>query len=138
MSAVLEAKQEPQEQVVPSHIVIGPDGQARVAGTGYKVRLMAGWHRYRGETPEQIQQGHPDLTMGQVYSVLAYYYDHKEEMDAEMDRKEAEAECMRAEAGESPVVKRLKEAGLLPIKHHLTDEQLYAELAEAKARKNAQ
>ena len=85
----------PHEQVVMSHIVIGPDGQARIACTGYKVRLMAGWHRFRGETPEQMQMGHPDLTMAQVYSVLAYYYDHKEEMDAEMDQRNAMAEKMR-------------------------------------------
>ena len=133
MSAVLEGQADQQEeqgtrnQVVASHIVIGPDGQARIAGTGYKVRLMAGWHRYRGETPEQMQQGHPDLTMAQVYSVLAYYYEHKEEMDADMDRREQEVERMRAEAGEPPFVARMKAAGLLPQKHTLTDEQLLAE-----------
>ncbi len=134
MAAVLESNQ--QEQVVASHIVIGPDGQARVAGTGYKVRIMAGWHRYHGYTPEQIQSdGHPELTLAQVYSVFAYYYDHKAEMDAEMDRDEAEVERMRAEAGEPPFVARMKAAGLLPIKHTLTDEQLMAEEeAEKQAR----
>jgi uncharacterized protein (DUF433 family) len=132
--AAEQKSQMQQEQSVPSHIVIGPDGQARVAGTGYKVRLMAGWHRFRGETADQMREGHPDLTMAQVYSVLAYYYDHKDEMDAEMDRKSAEAERMRLEAGESPVAKRLREAGLLTTKDTLTDEQLRIEKeAEAQA-----
>ena len=123
-----------ENNLVASHIAIGEDGQARIAGTGYKVRLMAGWHRYRGATAEQMQQGHPDLTMAQVYSVLAYYYDHKEEMDADMDRREAEMERMRQEAGESPFVKRMKAAGLLPHQYTLTDEQVYEELAEEQAK----
>ncbi len=117
-----------EPQIVQSHIVIGADGQARVAGTGYKVRLLAGEHRHRGYTAEQIQKAHPDMTLAQAHSVLAYYYDHKAEMDADMDQREADAERMRREAGEPPFVARLKATGLLPHKQITTDEELYAEI----------
>jgi uncharacterized protein (DUF433 family) len=135
MTTILESKKEQREQVVPSYIVIGEDGQARVAGTGYKVRIMAGWHRFRGDGPEEMQQGHPDLSMAQVYSVLAYYYDHKEELDADMDRREQEMERMRAEAGEPPFVARMKAEGLLPHKHPPMEDQLQV---EEKAERQAQ
>jgi uncharacterized protein (DUF433 family) len=123
-----------EREIVKSHIAIGEDGIARVAGTGYKVRLLAGEHRYRGYDAHQIQKAHPDLTLGQVHSVLAYYYDHKAEMDADMDRLEQMAERMRQEAGESPFVKRMKESGLLPHKNVLTDEELYAEIEPSDRR----
>jgi len=45
---------------------------------------------------------------------LAYYYDHKVEIDATIERQFQEVERMRAEAGESPVVKRLRAEGKLP------------------------
>jgi uncharacterized protein (DUF433 family) len=121
--------------VVESHIVIDETGIARVAGTGYKVRLLTQEY-LRGDSPERIQRNHSDLTLGQIYSVIAYYNDHKEEMDADMDRREKEVERMRAEAGESPIAKRLYELGYLPHKYTLTDEQVYAEIAEAKAQQS--
>lgn len=111
-----------------SHIIIDDNGTAYVAGTGYKVRLLAGEHRYRGADAEQIQKAHPDLTLAQAHSILAYYYDHKAEMDADMDRREEMVRKMRSEAGEPPFVTRMKAAGILPLRRVTTDEELYAEI----------
>lgn len=41
-------------------------------------------------TPEQIRDNHPDLTLAEIHSALAYYHDHREEIDpqiAESDRE---------------------------------------------------
>jgi len=126
MGAVLE------KQILPSHLAIGEDGIVRVAGTGLKVRLLAGHHRYHGYTAEQLTQAHVDLTLGQAHSVLAYYYDHKAEMDADMDRRNEMAERMRAEAEETPFVTRMKAAGILPHQETPAWEQAFA---KAKADK---
>ena len=47
----------------------------------------------------------PHLTMGQLHAALAYYYDHKAEMDREMEKELREFETLRAEniaAGKQP------------------------------------
>ena len=46
-------------------------------------------------------------------STLRYYYDPKTEMDAHMQRSAQEVERLRAQAGESPLRKRLREMGKL-------------------------
>jgi hypothetical protein len=60
-----------------------------------------------------LQFQHPYLTMSQIHSALAYYWDNKEELDADIKRREEYAEKFRREAGESPFVARLRAQGLL-------------------------
>ena len=54
--------------------------------------------------------------MGQIHSALAYYWDHKEELDTDIARRSAFAERMRREAPPSPFVERLRAQGLLPVR----------------------
>jgi hypothetical protein len=51
--------------------------------------------------------------MSQIHSALAYYWDHKAELDSDIERRESYAERLRAEAGEPPLVARLRQQGLL-------------------------
>jgi hypothetical protein len=51
--------------------------------------------------------------MSQIHSALAYYWDHKEELDVEIERREEYVKQAEKEAGESPFVARLREQGLL-------------------------
>ena len=46
----------------------------------------------RGLDPEEIRRQYPYLTLAQIYTALAYYYDHQAKMDAEIaeDLKEAD------------------------------------------------
>jgi len=44
-------------------------------------RIAYGW------SPEELRFQHPYLTMGQIYSALAYYADHQEELDADIQRR---------------------------------------------------
>ncbi|NES02345.1 MAG: DUF433 domain-containing protein [Okeania sp. SIO2F4] len=55
-------------------------------------------------TPEELQENYPHLSMSQIYSALAYYWDNQPEIDAEK---------LRREVGESPLVKRLKAEGVI-------------------------
>ena len=113
--------------VLESHIIIDDAGTAKVAGTGYKVRLLAQEHIGRGYTAEELRQAHPDLSLGQIHSALAYYYDHKDDMDADLERRRLEVERLRGDSGEPPIVTLLKAEGKWPYPFSLTDEQIRAE-----------
>lgn len=66
-----------------AHIEPNASGEPIIAGTRIKVRMIALARIAHGWDAEEIQRHHPDLSLGQVHSALAYYYDHKEEMDRE-------------------------------------------------------
>lgn len=96
-----------------THISLDDRGVAWIDGTNVKVievvvdRVAWQWG------PEAIQLQHPHLSLAQIHAALAYYYDHQAEFDAQMARDTQEVEALRAQAGESPVAKRLRAAGLL-------------------------
>jgi uncharacterized protein (DUF433 family) len=87
------------------------DGHARIRGTGFKVRMLAEEHLITGADAMELQRGHPQLTLSQVYGGLAYYYDHKEEFDREIDELRELAERMQAEQGESLLARKLRAIG---------------------------
>ena len=92
------------------HILMMKDGRAMIAGTRMKVEYIAAAANHQKLSPEEICKYWPALNMGQVHSALAYYYDHKE--DVERLIKEGEefvAEMRRQnEPFQSEFAKRLK------------------------------
>lgn len=53
-----------------------------------------------GKTPEQMLVQYPSLSLGQVHSAIAYYYDHPDEIEAALQEEqdwEAQHEHLRAE-----------------------------------------
>lgn len=76
-----------------AHIVKTPGtmgGEPRLDGHRIRVRDIVAMRDFHGHTPEQILEiDYPHLSLGQVYSALAYYEDHREEIE-EYQRREAE------------------------------------------------
>ncbi len=70
-------------------------------------KLAYGW------SAEEIQLQHPSLTLGQIYSALAYYADHREALEKDIERRLESADAARRAAGPSPLLQRLKSKGLL-------------------------
>ena len=68
-----------------AHIVQTPGtlgGEARIEGHRIRVRDVAMARDLDGLSPEEIVASvYPSLTLAQVYSALAYYEDHREEID---------------------------------------------------------
>ena len=45
-------------------------------GTGIRVSDIAVWHEQMGLSPDEIVADYPGLTLADVHTALAYYYDH--------------------------------------------------------------
>jgi uncharacterized protein (DUF433 family) len=61
------------------------NGVAFIEGTRHKVKLLALEHLARGWEAPELQENFPHLSLAQIHSALAYYHDHRAEMDAEME-----------------------------------------------------
>ncbi|MEG3846205.1 DUF433 domain-containing protein [Microcoleus sp. herbarium19] len=84
-----------------------------IAGTTMKVIELVQAHLAYGWSPAELHLNHRYLTMSQIHSAFAYYWDHKQELDADMQRRFEYAEKLRLEAGESPLAKKLRAQGLI-------------------------
>ncbi len=58
-------------------------GRLRIDGTRMTVGHIV-WLNRQGLSAEQIVEQHPQRTLGEIHTVLAWYYDHREAFDAEM------------------------------------------------------
>ena len=79
-----------------THITVDDKGTARIGSTRHKVIHLAGEHYYHGWTAEEILRQHPDLRPEEVYSALAWFYDHYAEMVRELKETSEEIEAVRA------------------------------------------
>lgn len=62
-------------------------GRPAIAGTRISVRTIV--ERIRlGDSPEQIVESYPPLTLAQVYDALSYYHEHRSEIEAEIAANE--------------------------------------------------
>jgi uncharacterized protein (DUF433 family) len=66
------------------HLTFDPDGSARIGDTRYKVKHLAAEHYQHGWTAEELMRQHPDLRAEEVYAALAYFYDNRAALIAEM------------------------------------------------------
>lgn len=90
-----------------AHITVGQDGVPRLEGTPTKVVEIALDMLAHGWDAETIQREHPDLTLGQVHSALAYYFDHQVELDRDIAARIERADGIADRLGSSSVRARL-------------------------------
>jgi uncharacterized protein (DUF433 family) len=95
--------------VTYAHLTMTPEGEPIIAGTRIKVRVIALDRMAQGWDAEEIQRHHPDLSLGQIHSALAYYYDHKDEMDRDIAERHLRVAEHRAAAEETPGHRKLRE-----------------------------
>jgi uncharacterized protein (DUF433 family) len=73
-------------------------GKPRIAGTRIKVAHVATWYERMGLSPDEIVSKWPHLTLSDVHAALAYYYDHRQQIDDDIRQGEAFADQLRAGA----------------------------------------
>jgi uncharacterized protein (DUF433 family) len=91
------------------HIEVTPGisgGKPRIAGHRITVQDIAIWHERLGKSADEICAEY-DLTLADVYAALAYYHDHRTEIDAKMAQDEAFVAALRAKTP-SPLQEKLK------------------------------
>jgi uncharacterized protein (DUF433 family) len=69
-------------------------GQPRIAGRRVTVKNIAIWHERMGLSADQIASDY-DLTLAEVYAALAYYFEHRAEIDQSIRDGQALVEVMR-------------------------------------------
>jgi uncharacterized protein (DUF433 family) len=77
------------------HLSLDDQGQMRILGSRYKVAHLAAEHYQYGWSAEELLRQHPDLRPQEVYSALAYFYDHYEAVIEGIKEDLANAERMR-------------------------------------------
>jgi uncharacterized protein (DUF433 family) len=71
-------------------IVEGAGGpKARILGHRIRVVDVVGWYEEAGMSADEILEEFPTITKADIYAALAYYWDHKEELDRKMADDEA-------------------------------------------------
>ncbi len=90
------------------HIVVSEDQAPTIAGTGMKVVELVAEKLAYGWSPEELQFQHPGLTLGQIYSALAYYADHAEEVDDDLERRLQFVDRMRRTSPRPALLKRIR------------------------------
>ena len=84
----------PIETIISDPSIRG--GQPIIAGTGVRVVDLVASYLYRRLTAEELAVNFA-LDLGQVHAALAYYYQHKAELDSWMRDEETKADKLLAE-----------------------------------------
>jgi uncharacterized protein (DUF433 family) len=95
------------------HIMIDNARVPTIAGTTMKVIELVLPHLAYGWSAEELRFQFPTLSLGQIHSALAYYWDHRSELDADIERRLKSMDALRTSLEESPLVTKLKSAGLI-------------------------
>ena len=93
------------------HILLNDSRIPVIAGTTMKVIELVLAQAAYGWSAEELTLQFPHLTLGQIYSALAYYWDHREELDVDIERRVEKVTRIQKSTSVSPLVKRLKAKG---------------------------
>jgi uncharacterized protein (DUF433 family) len=115
-------------------------GRPRIDGHRITVEQIAVWHEQMGMTPIEIAATYPTITLAQVHAALAYYYDHKQEIDADIEEGKRFVEEMKAKSpsllAEKPEELRAKNPllGLFADEPDLVDEVVESAMRDRETR----
>ena len=102
---------EPSPPPEPVRIVSTPGtcgGKPRIDGHRIKVEHIAICYERMGMTPDEIVTSHPTINLAQVHAALAYYYEHRQQIDADIEEGERFAREMKTKSPPSKLQKLLE------------------------------
>jgi uncharacterized protein (DUF433 family) len=80
------------------HLTVADDGSIRIGSSRYKMIHLAAEHYHYGWTAEELLRQHADLRPEEVYSALAYFYDHRDDV---LQKLVVSADVTTADVGKS-------------------------------------
>jgi uncharacterized protein (DUF433 family) len=92
------------EHIASTQNVCG--GRPCIAGTRIRVQDVYVWHELQGLSADEIVSRFPHLTMANVYAALSYYWDHRDEIQRQMQE-------------ETDFVEQMKQKHASPLKQKL-------------------
>jgi len=87
--------------VAYAHIELTDEGVPVIAGTQTKMEQVVLDHLAHDWDAGEIHRQHPHLSLAQIHSALAYYYDHQAEMDRQIEEGLRQVAEIREGLGES-------------------------------------
>ena len=90
------------------HIELDVDGIPYIGGTTLKVVELVMAQRAYGWSPAEIHFQHPSLSLSQIHAALAYYWDHKDALDEDIERRCRFVDELRQQAGPSSLKEKLQ------------------------------
>jgi uncharacterized protein (DUF433 family) len=79
------------------HVMLNDARIPTISGTDMKVTELVLAHIAFGWSPEELYFQFPHLTLGQIHSALAYYWDHRQELDKDIELRLEATEKLRSE-----------------------------------------
>ena len=90
------------------HIELNEKGVAKLVGHRIKVEHIVALKICQGMSADQIQaDAYPHLSLSQIHAALAYYYDHREEVDRQMKEGQEFADRERQKQLNDPAYRLL-------------------------------
>jgi uncharacterized protein (DUF433 family) len=90
------------------HVVLNEANVPIISGTKMKVVELVLEKMAYGWSAEELHFQHPYLTLGQIHSALAYYWDHQEELDRDIERRLELVDQIQRAMEPPPLLARLK------------------------------
>lgn len=89
------------------HVRLNERGEPVIGPSQFKLLLLVTEHLEYGWSAEELHFQHPHLSLGQIHSALAYYWDHQANLDALIAQHRQKAEELLTYP-ETPLVARLR------------------------------
>jgi uncharacterized protein (DUF433 family) len=90
------------------HVVLDEKGVPIIAGTNMKVIELVLEKSAYGWSPEELHFQHPYLSLGQIHSALAYYWDHQTGLDEDIKNRLANVEQTKQKMPLPEILKQFK------------------------------
>ena len=84
----------PKIEAVSVPLSVDATGTVRVHGTRLTLDTVLGAYE-RGDTPDEIVEGFPSLSLADVHAIIAYYLRNREAVDAYIQEKETRGDELR-------------------------------------------
>jgi uncharacterized protein (DUF433 family) len=89
------------EETISIPLVVTEQGTIRIKGS--RVSLDSIIHHFKlGATAEQIVQSFPSLSLGDVYSSIAYYLTHRQEIEVYLEQQKVAADNLQDQLESNP------------------------------------
>lgn len=108
------------------YIELDDNGIAIIVNSTLKVTELITSHLTYGWSPEELHFQYPHISLSQIYSALAYYWDNQETLDAEIKHLLEQVEALHRTAPSSCIAQKLRERGVISYAHALSAEMLSA------------